>query len=253
MASQQQQQQQPSNQNTQQTKDTSKRPIELERQIGLSNGVAIIVGIIVGSGIFVTPKKVLEEAGSEGASLIVWLVSGVLALLGALSFAELGTSVGESGGDYSYIRLAFGPLVAFLYLWITVLIILPCSNAISALTFAKYLLKVIDFFLTASSYDADSISCEPSENATRCVALALLLILIYVNCRSVRASIKLQDMFTLAKVLVLVGVIGVGFYCIIANTNTKLAQRTNFMLNTQTSVPSIALAFYAAIYTYSGW
>ncbi|KAH9504892.1 Y+L amino acid transporter 2 [Bulinus truncatus] len=115
--------------------------IRLRQHLGLSNGVAIIVGIIVGSGIFVSPKGVLQEAGAIGPSLIIWGLCGIVCLLGAMCYAELGTAILKSGADYAYINEAFGNFPAFLYLWVAVVIILPTGNAISSLTFANYVLQ----------------------------------------------------------------------------------------------------------------
>jgi amino acid transporter len=124
----------------------------------LRNGIGIIVGIIVGSGIFVSPRGVLQQCGSIGLSLIVWGTCGLTALLGGLCYAELGTSIPTSGGPYSYILAAFGPLPAFLILWVTVLIRIPAGNAIMALTFANYALY--PFFP----------NCEPPNDAKRILA-----------------------------------------------------------------------------------
>lgn len=131
---------------TQFDSSTSKKPlesngIELKKELGLLDGVAIIVGVIIGAGIFVSPKGVLLQSGSIGQAIIVWILSGILSMVGALCYAELGTMIPKSGGDYAYIGVAFGPLPAFLYLWVALLILVPTGNAITALTFAQYLLQ----------------------------------------------------------------------------------------------------------------
>uniref|UniRef100_A0A1I8GPC6 AA_permease domain-containing protein n=1 Tax=Macrostomum lignano TaxID=282301 RepID=A0A1I8GPC6_9PLAT len=97
----------------------SSNRIELRKDIGLLNGVAIIVGSIIGSGIFLTPTGVLRYCnGSVIFSLLVWAAGGLISMLGAVCYAELGSTVPETGGDYAYCKLAFGQAVAFLQLWI---------------------------------------------------------------------------------------------------------------------------------------
>lgn len=153
--------------------------VELRPQLGLLNAIAMIVGSIVGSGIFISPKGVLESTGSAEVSIIVWALCGVIAFIGALCYAELGEYVGNlmtlspyiafppsylgtmitsSGGDYAYLNEAFGNLPAFLYLWAAFFIIMPVCSAIIALTFANYVLQ--PFWGT----------CPQSSFATRLVA-----------------------------------------------------------------------------------
>ncbi len=113
--------------------------INLKPKLGLMNGITVIVGCIIGSGIFVSPRGVLENTGSVGLSLIVWTLCGLYSMIGSYCFAELGTSILRSGADYAYIYEAFGPFLAFLRLWVEALVVRPCTTAIVALTFSYYI------------------------------------------------------------------------------------------------------------------
>ncbi|XP_060001546.1 large neutral amino acids transporter small subunit 2 isoform X4 [Lagenorhynchus albirostris] len=165
--------------------------VALKKEIGLVSACGIIVGNIIGSGIFVSPKGVLENAGSVGLALIVWIITGLITAVGALCYAELGVTIPKSGGDYSYVKDIFGGLAGFLRLWIAVLVIYPTNQAVIALTFSNYVLQPL--FPT----------CFPPESGLRLLAAICLLLLTWVNCSSVRWATRVQDVFTAGKLLAL--------------------------------------------------
>lgn len=115
--------------------------VNLKAKITLLNGITVIVGCIIGSGIFVSPRGVLLYSGSVGMSIVIWLVCGLYSMIGAYCYAELGTSIVRSGADYAYMYEAFGPFVAFIRLWVECIIVRPCVTAIVALTFGKYVIE----------------------------------------------------------------------------------------------------------------
>ena len=110
----------------------------LRRALSLRDLVVIVVGTVMGSGFFLTPGSVVRTAGSGSVALAAWIVGGILSLLGALTFAELGASNPDSGGLYTYLRDAFGSLVAFVYGWTMFLVIGSGSLATLAAAFPRY-------------------------------------------------------------------------------------------------------------------
>lgn len=213
------------------------KTVKLQRKITLMNGVALIVGTIVGSGIFVSPTGVYAGTKSVGLSIIIWCLSGIFSMLGALCYAELGCAVTRSGGDYAYIYVAFGPLGAFLMLWISLLIIRPTTQAIVAITFAEYAAK--PFFP----------ECHPPENAIRLLAAVCLCLLTAINCLSVRWAMRIQSVFTYAKILALIAIILAGVY----HVSSGHTENFHNAFDGNYELPEIALSFYSGLFAFGGW
>jgi len=212
--------------------------VRLKKELGLVDGVAIILGIIIGSGIFVSPKGVIKEAGSVGLSLVVWGLSGFLSMLGALCYAELGTSIPKSGADYAYIGEAFGGLPSFLYLWDAVFVFVPTTNAIMSLTVANYITQ--PFFK----------ECEPPDISVRIIAALCITSLTWLNCHSMKVTTKLQNVFMVAKVSALIVVIVVGGFALARGGTSRF---DNMWSGTNTEPGQIAVSFYSGIFSYAGW
>ncbi|KAK3792888.1 hypothetical protein RRG08_005819 [Elysia crispata] len=148
--------------------------VVLKQKLGLMNGVTVIVGCIIGSGIFVSPRGVLIHTGSPGMSLLIWTLCGVYSMIGAYCYAELGTSIVRSGADYAYIFEAFGPFLAFLRLWVECIIVRPCTTAIVALTFATYITEPL--FPTCDQPSV-SVTCL----AAVCICECALILCVFYN------------------------------------------------------------------------
>ncbi|XP_036130743.1 b(0,+)-type amino acid transporter 1-like [Molossus molossus] len=210
----------------------------LQREVGLLSGICIIVGTIIGSGIFISPKSVLSNTEAVGPCLIIWAACGILATLGALCFAELGTTITKSGGEYPYLMEAFGPIPAYLFSWTSLFILKPSSFAIICLSFSEY--------AAAPLYTG----CKPPEIVVKCLAAAAIWLIIMVNALSVRLGSYVQNVFTAAK-LVIVAIIIISGLILLAQGNTKNFE--NSFEGTKLSAGAIGLAFYNGLWAYDGW
>lgn len=148
---------QPENRHTNSEADgetaVERKALQLDKQVGLSGSVSLIVGTMIGSGIFASASGVFSQAGSVGLTLIVWGGCGLISMLGALCYAELGTMIPKSGGEFAYLLEAFGGPGAFLYSWTSVTLLRPSQTAIIALAFGQYVAE--PFFPSCMSRDPD--------------------------------------------------------------------------------------------------
>ncbi|PAA49466.1 hypothetical protein BOX15_Mlig030785g5, partial [Macrostomum lignano] len=217
--------------------------IELKREIGLISGINIIIGCIIGSGIFLTPTGVLKHCeGSIGFSLIAWSLGGIVSMVGALCYAELGTTITESGGDYAYIKIAFGNLAGFLQLWINVMIIRPTAQAVVSLIFARYALKL--------AY----ISCDVPLWPSRLLAACCLLLLTIINITKVKWAVRIQDTFSFAKLIALGAIIMTGLVVLAMGKVENILPENTFDFSEKLpTVGGTAMALYNSLFAYAGW
>uniref|UniRef100_A0A3Q1ENA8 Zmp:0000001267 n=1 Tax=Acanthochromis polyacanthus TaxID=80966 RepID=A0A3Q1ENA8_9TELE len=218
--------------------DDKTQKLSLRREVGLVGAVSLIGGTMIGSGIFMSPQTVLSTIGSPGASLVVWACCGLLVILASFCYAELGTVIRESGGEYIYILKTSGPVVAFLLIFSSVLFVRPASIAGIALSFAQY--------VVAPFYG----DCPPPVLTVKCVAAAAILVLAIVNCLNVRFSMSVQVFFMTVKVLALVVII-IGGVVMLIRGNTGSFEDS--FENTNLGINPIGIAFYQGLWSYDGW
>jgi APA family basic amino acid/polyamine antiporter len=202
----------------------------LARRLGLFDATMLVMGGIIGSGIFVTPAEVARHVHTSFLIVGVWILGGALfALAGALVYAELAVRRPEVGGQYAYLRDAYGPLPAFLYGWSLLLVIQSGGMAAVAITFARYF---------------DELTHVPlSETAVAVGAIALLTL---VNCFGVRSGSNAQSVLMVLKIAAVAILVGAGlFLAPAAQPIAKGAEGAN--------LGSIGAALTPVIFSYGGW
>jgi APA family basic amino acid/polyamine antiporter len=208
-------------------------PRTLRRTLGFADLSLIAIGTVIGSGVYLVPSVVMREAGGRpGVAMAIWTVGGVLSLLGALTYAELGASKPDAGGLYVYLRDAFGSLPAFLYGWTMFLVIATGSIATLAVAFSSYLGQ----FVTLSPM------------ASRGVSILLIAFLAAVNIRGTRKSANMQNLTTGAKVLGLV-LLG-GALLVWGKAPTQIAAPGT---GSALSLAGIGAAMIGVLWAYEGW
>jgi APA family basic amino acid/polyamine antiporter len=166
----------------------------LPRRLGPWSTGAVTVGIMIGSGVFRVPAAAAAQSGSAGAMLLAWVVGGLVALAGALALAEVAALFPRAGGMYVYLREAYGPLVAFLFGWVY-LIVIPTGAGAIALVFAEYLGRLLP----------------PAAGHVRLVAGGLIIALAAAQYRSVRFGAAIQNVSTAAKIAAILALAGAAF------------------------------------------
>ncbi|KAG8542644.1 hypothetical protein GDO81_011310 [Engystomops pustulosus] len=171
----------------------------LKRHLGFFDSVCFLAGTIIGAGIFVSPKGVLEFSQlNVGVALCIWAACGVVCIMCCLCYAELGTSLPFAGGEYYHVKRGLGPLPAFITIWTLMLLIRPSSNAARALIFAEYISR--PFYS----------GCPPPDLLKKILALGILWVLCIINSKSIKIATWVQNIFTLLKMMSLTLIIVYG-------------------------------------------
>lgn len=208
---------------------------QLLRVLGLWETAAMVIGIMIGSAIFIVPAEITREVGSARAALLVWTVSGVLSLFGALTFAELAAMLPQAGGQYIYLREAYGSLVSFLCGWMFFLVQQSGGIATLAVGFAQFLgnLHPISYW------------------QQKAAAAAAVAVLTAINYRGVRQGGWVQSIFTALNVGTIVALVALGWALVRGSPGgaaASLPRPTGLAF-----LSSFGVAMVAALWAYDGW
>jgi len=205
-----------------------------EKLLSPIGAVAIIVGIVIGAGIFKTPSMVAGITGDVGWALTIWLAGALISLMGALCYAELATTYPHAGGDYHFLTRAYGKNVSFLYGWAKAMVINTGSIALLAFVFGDYMTKVLPL----------------GANSTIYWAALIVITLTLINLIGIHASASIQTLLTILEVLGLVAIIVAGFG-MFGNPLPAVDNPPMFSSNPQLGMLGLGMVF--VLLTFGGW
>lgn len=206
----------------------------LARKLGPFDATMLVMGGIVGAGIFVNPAEVARHVDTPLLIVGVWVLGGVIALAAAFVYAELAARRPEVGGQYAYLRDAYGPMLAFLYGWSLLLVIQSGGMAAVAITFARYFGELVHLPVADSA-----------------VAVGTLGILTLVNCFGVRSGSNVQSALMVLKILAIAALVLVGW--LLAPTWTGSGPSDANVVSPMSTVAAIGAAMTAVMFSYGGW
>jgi basic amino acid/polyamine antiporter, APA family len=233
---------------------TTTPPSEFIRGIGPLAAISLVVGSMIGSGIFIVPADMGRQIGpwGPGALLLVWVITGAMTVTGALAYAELAAMMPRAGGQYVFLREGLSPLAGFLYGWTLFAVIQTGTIAAVAVAFAKYS-GVFVPWISAQNYLVGS--GQYGITTQRLLAIAVTVLLTFVNRRGIRTGAVVQNVFTFAKTAALLGLVGLGF-AVGRNPEAVAANFTNFWRHTgdfMTVVRLVGVAMVGSLFSSDAW
>ena len=226
--------------------------VELRRDLGLWGAAAIVVGTVIGSGVFVVPKRAVLATGGPDWVTLVWIFGGLLSLAGALTYAELSAAMPEAGGEYVYLREAYGPFWGFLYGWTQFWVAKSGSIATLASGFLIFIANFVPFL--EQNFVTVPLPIGPGGAPLdikwgQIAAMGLIMFLAGVNYFGVKVGGNLQIFVTIAKVGLLVGIVLLGLF---SSSGTTANFFTRIPANPG-GVSGFFVALVAILWAYDGW
>ena len=218
---------------------------ELVRDLGVSHATAIVVGTIIGSGIFLVPAEMMQAVGSAKLVYLAWFVGGLLSFFGALTYSELGAMKPQAGGEYVYVRDAYGPLAGFLYAWTWFIIAKPAS--IASVTIG--LVRILGTFPIFSFFSHNIFVTPFPLSYGQVVAIAAAIMISAINYIGIKKAGEFQLVFTLLKVAIILGIVAVGF----SYSGGSWANFAGEFMGAKGGVAGFFAALVAALWAYDGW
>ncbi|WP_031498818.1 APC family permease [Bryobacter aggregatus] len=224
----------------------------LRRDLGLWGAAAIVVGTVIGSGVFVVPKRAVIATGSPDWVTLVWIVGGILSLAGALTYAELSSMMPEAGGEYVYLREAYGPFFAFIYGWTQFWVAKSGSIATLASGFLIYLSNFVP--ILEQTFATVPLPLGPNGahlelKLGQLAAMGVILFLAGVNYFGVKAGGQLQIAVTIAKVGLLLGIVLLGLF----SSQGSSVNFTTSVMPQPGGASGFFVALVAILWAYDGW
>lgn len=221
---------------------------QLKKSLTFIDGLGIIIGIVIGSGVFSSPGVTLTRAGSPINAMLAWLTAGILVFLASQCYMELGRMFPSSGGDYEYLKQTYGDVVAFTFTWFYFWISKSGSQAIIGTIFGRYFTSLLELIsnrsLNIGYYGNESIT-------TKLFAIVCIIILTINNCRSVKESATVQNVFATLKVLLIIILLLISVIYVIFVEHETL--QVNMSSKAPLSLSSLVFSLIPCLWSFDGW
>jgi APA family basic amino acid/polyamine antiporter len=220
----------------------------LQKRVNLFDGISIVAGAMIGSGIFIVSADIARNVGSPGWLLVVWLITGIITMIGAISYGELASMMPHVGGQYVYLREAYHPLIGFLFGWTTFLVIQCGTIAAVGVAFAKFSGVLFPWISEKNIL----LYLGPLKiNSTMIVAIAMISLLTWVNTKGIVTGKTVQNIFTSTKVIALFGFIAIGFLATKSLTSYQINKEIFWQASkiglSGKAIPVVGIALVTAI------